>query len=189
MAATALVAMGAALIEMAFATDMLAEVPFPTIAANLGTLMAALLALVVMTHLIPTAIPSMIAMAKVIMTLATALLMLAPACYMLSGLSINQALAGVTGMLGILVGLGIVGSSPPIALGLQSVAVSMIALAKAFSIFAGGLIKFSIAAALLGVLSIFAEPICQVIIDAGPKIEEALTTLVTAICNTIINCA
>lgn len=189
MAATALVAMGAALIEMAVATNMLADVQFPAIAANLGTLMVALLALVGMTHLIPTAIPSMIAMAKVIMTLATALLMLAPACYMLSGLSINQALAGVTGMLGILVGLGIVGSSPPIALGLQSVAVSMIALAKAFSIFAGGLIKFSIAAALLGVLSIFAEPICQVIIDAGPKIEEALTTLVTAICNTIINCA
>lgn len=189
MAATALVAMGAALIEMAIATNMLADVPFPAIAANLGALMVALLALVGMTYLIPTAIPSMIAMAKVIMTLATALLMLAPACYMLSGLSINQALAGVTGMLGILVGLGIVGSSPPIALGLQSVAVSMIALAKAFSIFSGGLIKFSIAAALLGALSIFAEPICQVIIDAGPKIEEALTTLVTAICNTIINCS
>lgn len=189
MAATALVAMGAALIEMAIATNMLADVPFPAIAANLGALMVALLALVGMTYLIPTAIPSMIAMAKVIMTLATALLMLAPACYMLSGLNINQALAGVTGMLGILVGLGIVGSSPPIALGLQSVAVSMIALAKAFSIFSGGLIKFSIAAALLGALSIFAEPICQVIIDAGPKIEEALTTLITAVCNTIINCA
>ena len=188
-AATAMVAMGAALIEMAAAINLLAGVDTEDLAKGILTMAAALGVLATGVGWLSASAAGITSIAGACLMLATALLILTPAFKGLASLSWQQALAGVTGMLGILVGLGIVGSSPPIALGLQSVAVSMIALAKAFSIFAGGLIKFSIAAALLGVLSIFAEPICQVIIDAGPKIEEALTTLVTAICNTIINCA
>lgn len=188
-AATAMVALGAALMEMAVAINMLADVPFEAIMVNLALLEGGLLVIVGMTHLIPTAIPSMIAMSKVCMTLATALLMLAPACYLLSGLSLEHALAGFTGMLGILVGLGIVGMSPPIATGMNAVAVSMIGLAKAFNAFAGGLVKFSIAAGILSVLAMFADPVCQAITEAAPDIEAALIAVVTVICDVINACA
>ncbi len=188
-AATAMVALGAALMEMAVAINMLADVPFEAIMVNLALLEGGLLVIVGMTHLIPTAIPSMIAMSKVCMTLATALLMLAPACYLLSGLSIEHALAGFTGMLGILVGLGIVGMSPPIAAGLNAVAAAMVVFAKAFSVFAGGLIKFSIAAGILAVLAKFADPVCKAIIEAKDDIRDALIAVVTTICEVIVACA
>ena len=37
----------------------------------------------------------------------------------------------------------------------------------------------------MGVLSMFAGPICQAIINAAPDIQEALTTVVTMLCEVI----
>ena len=186
-AAAAMVAMGAAMIEMALAIKMLADVDILTIVVNLAALGLGLSAIVALSWALPAATAGITGIAGACLTLATALLMLAPACYLLSGLSLEQALAGFTGMLGILVGLGLIGSAPPIATGLTIFAASLVNLGKAFSAFAGGLVKLSIAAGILAVLSLFADPVCQAIIEAGPDIQAALETIVDVICNTINN--
>ena len=186
-AAVAMVAMGAAMIEMALAIKMLADVDILTIVVNLAALGLGLSAIVALSWALPAATAGITGIAGACLTLATALLMLAPACYLLSGLSLEQALAGFTGMLGILVGLGLIGSAPPIATGLTVFAASLVNLGKAFSAFAGGLVKLSIAAGILAVLSLFADPVCQAIIEAGPDIQAALETIVDVICNTINN--
>lgn len=184
-AAVAMVAMGAAMIEMALAIKMLADVDILTIVVNLAALGLGLSAIVALSWALPAATAGITGIAGACLTLATALLMLAPACYLLSGLSLEQALAGFTGMLGILVGLGLIGSAPPIATGLTVFAASLVNLGKAFSAFAGGLVKLSIAAGILAVLSLFADPVCQAIIEAGPDIQAALETIIDVICNTI----
>lgn len=184
-AAVAMVAMGAALIEMALAIKMLADVPFETIMVNLGLLAVGLLALVGVCVILPEASLGLLSMAKACMMMATALLLLAPACYLLSGLSLDQALAGFTGMLAIFVGLGLIGAAPAIATGLTVFAASLVNLGKAFSAFAGGLVKLSIAAGILAVLSLLADPVCPAIITAGLDIQAALETIIDVICNTI----
>ena len=186
-AAVAMVAMGAAMIEMALAIKMLADVDILTIVVNLAALGLGLSAIVALSWALPAATAGITGVAGACLMLATALLMLAPACYLLSGLSLEHALAGFTGMLGILVGLGLIGSAPPIATGLTVFAASLVNLGKAFSAFAGGLVKLSIAAGILAVLSLFADPVCQAIIEAGPDIQAALETIVDVICNTINN--
>ena len=186
-AAVAMVAMGAAMIEMALAIKMLADVDILTIVVNLTALGLGLSAIVALSWALPAATAGITGVAGACLMLATALLMLAPACYLLSGLSLEHALAGFTGMLGILVGLGLIGSAPPIATGLTVFAASLVNLGKAFSAFAGGLVKLSIAAGILAVLSLFADPVCQAIIEAGPDIQAALETIVDVICNTINN--
>ena len=188
-AAGAMVAMGAAMIEMALAIKMLADVDILTIVVNLAALGLGLSAIVALSWALPAATAGITGVAGACLMLATALLMLAPACYLLSGLSLEHALAGFTGMLGILVGLGLIGSAPPIATGLTVFAASLVNLGKAFSAFAGGIIKLSIAAAILTVLSAFAGPLREVIVNAADDIEAALTAILTAICNTINNCA
>ena len=186
-AAVAMVAMGAAMIEMALAIKMLADVDILTIVVNLAALGLGLSAIVALSWALPAATAGITGVAGACLMLATALLMLAPACYLLSGLSLEHALAGFTGMLGILVGLGLIGSAPPIATGLTVFAASLVNLGKAFSAFAGGLVKLSIAAGILVVLSLFADPVRQAIIEAGPDIQAALETIVDVICNTINN--
>ncbi len=184
-AAVAMVAMGAAMVEMAYAIKMLADVDILTIVVNLAALGLGLGAIVALSWALPAATAGIAGVAGACLTLATALLLLAPACYLLSGLSLEQALAGFTGMLGIFVGLGLIGSAPPIAAGLTVFAASLVNLGKAFSAFAGGLVKLSIAAGILAVLSLFADPVCQAIIEAGPDIQAALETIIDVICNTI----
>ena len=188
-AAVAMVAMGAAMVEMAYAIKMLADVDILTIVVNLAALGLGLGAIIALSWALPAATAGIAGVAGACLTLATALLLLAPACYLLSGLSLEQALAGFTGMLGIFVGLGLIGSAPPIATGLTVFAASLVNLGKAFSAFAGGIIKLSIAAAILTVLSAFAGPLREVIVNAADDIEAALTAILTAICNTINNCA
>lgn len=186
-AAVAMVAMGAAMVEMAYAIKMLADVDILTIVANLAALGLGLGAIIALSWALPAATAGITGVAGACLTLATALLLLAPACYLLSGLSLEQALAGFTGMLGIFVGLGLIGAAPPIATGLAVFAASLVNLGKAFSAFAGGLVKLSIAAGILAVLSLFADPVCQAIISAGPDIQAALETIIDVICNTINN--
>lgn len=123
--------------------------------------------------------------------LSAALLILAPAMMLLGQLSIGQAIAGVIAFIGLLAGL--VGSSlffsaiPKMADGLKVLTSALVDISKAFSVFAGGLAKLSIAAGILAVLSLFADPVCQAIIEAGPDIQAALETIVDVICNTINN--
>lgn len=125
--------------------------------------------------------------------LSAALLILAPAMMLLGQLSVGQAIAGVIAFIGLLAGLAgsslLFGAIPKMADGLKVLTSALIDISKAFSVFAGGLAKLSIAAGILAVLGLFAQPICEAIITAEPEIEEALTMLITGICNVIVACA
>ena len=85
--------------------------------------------------------------------LATALLILTPAFKGLASLTAGEAFAGVIGTIGIMLGLFAVGAITPVAAGMVVFSACLISLGKAFSAFAGGIIKLSIAAAILTVLS------------------------------------
>ena len=185
-----MVAMGAAMIELADALQMLANVPFESVCVNLGLLDTALLILVGMTYLLPDSSVKLGTIALACVGMATALLLLTPALKGLASLNWQQALSGVIAMVGIMAAvLGssyLIGQFPAIGAGLLTLASALVVLAKAFSTFAGGLIKFSIAAGILAILSEFAGPICEAIVTAAPDIKEALLTILRVISEVIV---
>lgn len=188
-AAVAMVAMGAAMIEMALAIKMLADVDFVDIVKSVLSLAAALGVLIAGCWGLGFVSANMASAAGACLMLATALLILTPAFKGLASLTAGEAFAGVIGTIGIMLGLFAVGAITPVAAGMVAFSACLISLGKAFSAFAGGIIKLSIAAAILTVLSAFAGPLREVIVNAADDIEAALTAILTAICNTINNCA
>ncbi len=188
-AAVAMVAMGAAMIEMALAIKMLADVDFADMAKSVLILAAALSVLIAGCWGLGFVSANLVSAAGACLMLATALLILTPAFKGLAGLTAGEAFAGVIGTIGIMLGLFAVGAITPVAAGMVVFSACLISLGKAFSAFAGGIIKLSIAAAILTVLSAFAGPLREVIVNAADDIEAALTAILTAICNTINNCA
>lgn len=188
-AAVAMVAMGAAMIEMALAIKMLADVDFADIVKSVFSLAAALGALIAGCWGLGFVSANLASAAGACLMLATALLILTPAFKGLASLTAGEAFAGVIGTIGIMLGLFAVGAITPVAAGMVVFSACLISLGKAFSAFAGGIIKLSIAAAILTVLSAFAGPLREVIVNAADDIEAALTAILTAICNTINNCA
>ena len=188
-AAVAMVAMGAAMIEMALAIKMLADVDFVDIVKSVFSLAAALVVLIAGCWGLGFVSANLASAAGACLMLATALLILAPAFKGLASLTAGEAFAGVIGTIGIMLGLFAVGAITPVAAGMVVFSACLISLGKAFSAFAGGIIKLSIAAAILTVLSAFAGPLREVIVNAADDIEAALTAILTAICNTINNCA
>lgn len=188
-AAVAMVAMGAAMIEMALAIKMLADVDFADIAKSVFSLAAALGVLIAGCWGLGFVSTNLASTAGACLMLATALLILTPAFKGLASLTAGEAFAGVIGTIGIMLGLFAIGAITPVAAGMVVFSACLISLGKAFSAFAGGIIKLSIAAAILTVLSAFAGPLREVIVNAADDIEAALTAILTAICNTINNCA
>lgn len=188
-AAVAMVAMGAAMIEMALAIKMLADVDFADIVKSVFGLAAALSVLIAGCWGLGFVSANLVSAAGACLMLATALLILTPAFKGLAGLTAGEAFAGVIGTIGIMLGLFAIGAITPVAAGMVVFSACLISLGKAFSAFAGGIIKLSIAAAILTVLSAFAGPLREVIVNAADDIEAALTAILTAICNTINNCA
>lgn len=188
-AAVAMVAMGAAMIEMALAIKMLADVDFADIVKSVFSLAAALGVLIAGCWGLGFVSANLASAAGACLMLATALLILTPAFKGLAGLTAGEAFAGVIGTIGIMLGLFAIGAITPVAAGMVVFSACLISLGKAFSAFAGGIIKLSIAAAILTVLSAFAGPLREVIVNAADDIEAALTAILTAICNTINNCA
>lgn len=188
-AAVAMVAMGAAMIEMALAIKMLADVDFVDIVKSVFSLAAALGVLIAGCWGLGFVSANLTSAAGACLMLATALLILTPAFKGLANLTAGEAFAGVIGTIGIMLGLFAIGAITPVAAGMVVFSACLISLGKAFSAFAGGIIKLSIAAAILTVLSAFAGPLREVIVNAADDIEAALTAILTAICNTINNCA
>lgn len=188
-AAVAMVAMGAAMIEMALAIKMLADVDFADIVKSVFGLAAALSVLIAGCWGLGFVSANLASAAGACLMLAGALLILTPAFKGLASLTAGEAFAGVIGTIGIMLGLFAVGAITPVAAGMVVFSACLISLGKAFSAFAGGIIKLSIAAAILTVLSAFAGPLREVIVNAADDIEAALTAILTAICNTINNCA
>ena len=188
-AAAAMVAIGAAMIEMALAIKMLADVDFADIVKSVFGLAAALGVLIAGCWGLGFVSANLASAAGACLMLAGALLILTPAFKGLASLTAGEAFAGVIGTIGIMLGLFAVGAITPVAAGMVVFSACLISLGKAFSAFAGGIIKLSIAAAILTVLSAFAGPLREVIVNAADDIEAALTAILTAICNTINNCA
>lgn len=188
-AAVAMMAMGAAMIEMALAIKMLADVDFADIAKSVFSLAAALGVLIAGCWGLGFVSANLASAAGACLMLATALLILTPAFKGLAGLTAGEAFAGVIGTISIMLGLFAMGAITPVAAGMVVFSACLISLGKAFSAFAGGIIKLSIAAAILTVLSAFAGPLREVIVNAADDIEATLTAILTSICNTINNCA
>lgn len=186
-AAAALAAMGFALVEMAYAIKMLAGTD-PTFIMNaLLGLAGAMGILVVGCAGLSMVTANITGLAGSCLMLAGALYLLTPAFKGLASLTLDQAIAGIWSMAGVMIALGIVGANPPVALGLTAVAGSLKILLGAFKDFASGLLKLSIAAVIMGILAYLSGPICQAIIGAGDDIADALDIILKAICNTIIN--
>lgn len=118
--------------------------------------------------------------------LSTGMIKLAAACVIFGYAdweSLKTAGIVIGGLTVAFVAVGaIVSKFPLISVGLET-------LAKAFDKFGAGALKLAGAVAVIGVLSMFAGPICKAIVGAAPDIEEALVSIINVLCNVIIRCA
>lgn len=119
-------------------------------------------------------------------TLSTGMIKLAAACVIFNVVNwdaLKVAAVALGGLIAILFGAGWLATKLPV------VSVGFTALATAFDKFASAALKLAGATAILGVLSMFAGPICQAIINAAPDIEQALVAMINMLCNVIMQCA
>lgn len=124
--------------------------------------------------------------AWVINTLSGGMIKLAAACAIFNFVkwgSLLSAGVALSGMIAILLGAGALNSVFPM------LSAGLTVLGTAFDKFASGALKLTGAMAIIGVLSMFAGPICTAIINAAPDIQDALIAVVKVLCNTIIECA
>ncbi len=119
-------------------------------------------------------------------SMAEGLLILAAACYVFNNVNWQGvAIAGgvLAGFIAIMLGTSaILSFFPQLEIGLNL-------LGKAFWNFSKSIGVLSLSMAALGVLALFAGPVCQAIVNAAPDIEEALIAVVKVICNVIVECA
>lgn len=172
-----LVLAGAVAIYAALGND--AWVNFAKVAIGLGEMMAAVALLARMSG-------EGLQAAWVINTLSGGMIKLAAACAIFNFVkweSLLSAGVALSGMIAILLGAGALNSVFPM------LSAGLTVLGTAFDKFASGALKLTGAMAVIGVLSMFAGPICTAIINAAPDIQEALTTVVTMLCEVIKNCA
>lgn len=172
-----LVLAGAVAIYAALGND--AWVSFAKVAIGLGEMMAAVALLARMSG-------EGLQAAWVISTLSGGMIKLAAACAIFNFVkwgSLLSAGVALSGMIAILLGAGALNSVFPM------LSAGLTVLGTAFDKFASGALKLTGAMAVIGVLSMFAGPICQAIINAAPDIQEALIAVVKVLCNTIIECA
>ena len=172
-----LVLAGAVAIYAALGND--ARVSFAKVAIGLGEMMAAVALLARMSG-------KGLQAAWVINTLSGGMIKLAAACAIFNFVkwgSLLSAGVALSGMIVILLGAGALNSVFPM------LSAGLTVLGTAFDKFASGALKLTGAMAIIGVLSMFAGPICTAIINAAPDIQEALTTVVTMLCEVIKNCA
>lgn len=172
-----LVLAGAVAIYAALGND--ARVSFAKVAIGLGEMMAAVALLARMSG-------EGLQATWVINTLSGGMIKLAAACAIFNLVKCGSLLsAGValSGMIAILLGAGALNSVFPM------LSAGLTVLGTAFDKFASGALKLTGAMAVIGVLSMFAGPICTAIINAAPDIQEALIAVVKVLCNTIIECA
>lgn len=177
MSSAMLVLAGAVAIYAALGND--AWVNFAKVAIGLGEMMAAVALLARMSG-------EGLQAAWVINTLSGGMIKLAAACAIFNLVkwgSLLSAGVALSGMIAILLGAGALNSVFPM------LSAGLTVLGTAFDKFASGALKLTGAMAIIGVLSMFAGPICTAIINAAPDIQEALIAVVKVLCNTIIECA
>lgn len=172
-----LVLAGAVAIYAALGND--AWVNFAKVAIGLAEMMAAVALLARMSG-------DGLQAAWVINTLSGGMIKLAAACAIFNFVKWESLLsAGVAlgGLIAVLLGAGALNSVFPM------LSAGLTVLGTAFDKFASGALKLTGAMAIIGVLSMFAGPICTAIINAAPDIQDALIAVVKVLCNTIIECA
>ena len=119
-------------------------------------------------------------------TLSGGLIKLAAACVifnLVNWQSLATAAVTISGLIAILMLAGKIESMCPL------LAAGLRVLAESFDTFATGALKLAGATAILGVLSMFAGPICQAIINSADDIGQALITVINMLCNVITECA
>ena len=124
--------------------------------------------------------------AWVINTLSGGLIKLAAACVifnLVNWQSLATAAVTISGLIAILMIAGRIESMCPL------LAAGLKVLSESFDAFATGALKLAGAMAILSILSMFAGPICQAIINAAPDIEQALVAVINMLCNVIVQCA
>ena len=124
--------------------------------------------------------------AWVINTLSGGLIKLAAACVifnLVNWQSLATAAVTISGLIAILMVAGKIESLCPL------LAAGLKVLGESFDAFATGALKLAGAMAILSILSMFAGPICQAIINAAPDIEQALVAVINMLCNVIVQCA
>lgn len=129
---------------------------------------------------------NMVALSASMGLLAGSLLTMVPAIMafnLVDWSALGKAAVVIGGMLAALMGTAaVIGLFPHLAGGLLS-------LAAAFGAFGVALGTLSLASAALGVLALFAGPVCTAILNAAPDIEAALVMVVQVICSVIIQSA
>lgn len=172
-----LVLAGAMAIYAALGND--AWVSFAKVAIGLVEMMAAVAMLARMSG-------DGLQAAWVISTLSGGMIKLAAACAIFNFVKWESLLsAGVAlgGLIAVLLGAGALNSVFPM------LSAGLTVLGAAFDKFASGALKLTGAMAIIGVLSMFAGPICTAIINAAPDIQDALIAVVKVLCNTLIETA
>lgn len=172
-----LVLAGAVAIYAALGND--AWVSFAKVAIGLVEMMAAVALLARMSG-------EGLQAAWVISTLSGGMIKLAAACAIFNFVKWGSLLsAGVAlgGLIAVLLGAGALNSVFPM------LSAGLTVLGTAFDKFASGALKLTGAMAIIGVLSMFAGPICTAIINAAPDIQDALIAVVKVLCNTLIETA
>lgn len=172
-----LVLAGAVAIYAALGND--AWVSFAKVAIGLVEMMAAVALLARMSG-------EGLQAAWVISTLSGGMIKLAAACAIFNFVKWESLLsAGVAlgGLIAVLLGAGALNSVFPM------LSAGLTVLGTAFDKFASGALKLTGAMAIIGVLSMFAGPICTAIINAAPDIQDALIAVVKVLCNTLIETA
>ena len=172
-----LVLAGAVAIYAALGND--AWVNFAKVAIGLGEMMAAVALLARMSG-------EGLQAAWVINTLSGGMIKLAAACTIFNFVnwsSLGKAAVAISALIAILMGAGALNSVFPM------LSAGLTVLGTAFDKFASGALKLTGAMAIIGVLSMFAGPICTAIINAAPDIQEALIAVVKVLCNTLIETA
>lgn len=185
-AAKSMLTMSAALIVLAGAVALYDRIGVESSVSGLLLVFSAIVTMAgglwVMNALAPNAEKA----ASAMITMAKALFVLAAACLAFNYVTPESLLSALEAIMitfvGLMVGGALVGNLPLVAVGIN-------ALTKAFSAFGKALKDMGIGMLIIGVLSLFAGPLCQAIINAAPDIEQALIAVVTMLCNVIVQCA
>lgn len=184
--AMAIMTMSTAMLVLAGAVAVFANLGIAGTAGGLISCVAGLAILVGAVALLSQLKGDALNAAWVINTLSGGLIKLAAACAIFNVVNwdaLKVAAVALGGLIAILFGAGWLATKLPV------VSVGFTALATAFDKFASAALKLAGATAILGVLSMFAGPICQAIINAAPDIERALVAVINMLCNVIVQCA
>ena len=188
-ASVGLIAMSAALTVIAGVIERFASINFLSAIQGLFVIGATLGGLVIALTSLTALGPGLTVAASALGKVSLSMMGIAAAFMMFGTLDFGTIVGGtlaVVAVLGALIGVGaIVGNIPTIAAGLVALSTALSGLAKVFLSFAAAAASLAVASVALGVLAMFAGPICQAIVGAAPDIGEALIALITMLCNVI----